>query len=172
MVTKCRHPRRSEDLTSPSTGRIIARCLLRARARGRCHLLACCLMPDHLHMLVSPRIAAGTERSSVGAPSSGRSLRPLSRFVADWASASAHLMNRALGTTGPVWQEGFYDHAIRRSERLWDVVDYIHQNPVRRGLAATAEAWSWSSANPEFSEQTDWDWYVGNRREDPPPTER
>jgi hypothetical protein len=88
----------------------------------------------------------------------------------DWARTTSHLVNRALGTRGPLWQEGFCDHAARRSERMENVVDYVHQNPVRRGLVEISQKWHWSSANLEFANATDWDWYVGNRPEDGAPT--
>jgi hypothetical protein len=48
---------------------------------------------------------------------------------------SAHKLNRQIGRTGSIWQEGFHDHAIRREERLRDTARYIIANPVRAGLA-------------------------------------
>ena len=177
IVTKCRHRRRATDLTAPSVARIIARALLAARQSERCYLLAWCLMPDHIHILLSPREGRDDNQAlgTVAGRSSGRlrwNLSPLSRFVADWASTSAHLTNKAVGEKGPLWQEGFHDHAVRCTERIEDVVEYIHCNPVRRGLVTDSNAWPWSSANARFAEATDWDWYVGNRPEDGAPTER
>lgn len=177
IVTKCRHRRRRINLTARSVARIIVRALLAARESERCHLLAWCLMPDHIHIFLNPReLVDGSQGlSPVGARSSGRlrrNLSPLSRFVADWASTSAHLVNKAVGEKGPLWQKGFHDHALRRTERIEDVVEYIHCNPVRRGSVTDSNAWPWSSANPRFAEATDWDWYVGNRPEDGAPTKR
>jgi REP element-mobilizing transposase RayT len=169
MITKCRHPRRRLDLSAQSVAPHVVRALLAARETGRCYLLAWCLMSDHIHILLAPRDtrAEATDGSApVGAPSSGRPssarLSPLSRFVAGWASSAAHLVNRAVRSRGALWQEGFYDHSVRRDERLGDIVDYIHQNPVRRGLTEHPEAWRWSSATPLFASLTDWDWFVGN----------
>ena len=52
------------------------------------------------------------------------------------------------------WQPGGgYDRNITSTETLRAVIDYIHANPVRRGLAASAEGWEWSSAR----------WYAGLR---------
>lgn len=177
IVTKCRHRRRATNLTAPSVARIIVRTLLAARQSERCYLLAWCLMPDHIHILLSPRevVDESPASSPVGARSSERlrgNLSPLSRFVADWASTSAHLVNKVVRGKGPLWQQGFHDHTVRRTERIEDVVEYIHCNLIRRGLVTDSNAWPWSSANPRFSEATDWDWYVGNRPEDGAPTTR
>jgi len=187
MVTKCKHPKRGLDLTLPAVAEKIANSLLVAREKRRCYLLAWCLMPNHIHILLSPRdpgddrtdtasaVSCSVEAGSVGARSSGRhptNLSPLSRFVADWANSATHRVNRLIDERGPLWQEGFYDHAIRRTESIGEVVNYIHNNPVRRQLAASAEAWQWSSANPLYATATDWDWFVGNRPEDGAPTIR
>ena len=52
------------------------------------------------------------------------------------------------------WQPGGgYDRNITSCEALRAVIDYIHANPVRRGLVARAEDWEWSSAR----------WYAGLR---------
>ena len=50
------------------------------------------------------------------------------------------------------WEQGGgYDRNILEARIAWASVAYIHNNPVRRGLVATAEEWPWSSAA----------WYAG-----------
>jgi len=177
LVTKCGHLGRDADLAADPVALAIVSCLLTARDAGRCYLLAWCVMPDHIHILLAPR-DRDTSRglSPVGAPSSGRlrrgRLSPLSRCIADWASSATHLVNKVTGARGSLWQEGFHDHAVRRDERISDIVDYVHQNPVRRGLVERAEDWPWSSASPRFASLTDWGWFAGNpgRPEDRAPT--
>ncbi len=60
-----------------------------------------------------------------------------------------HVRVNACGRIGSGWQ------ALRNSEGLAEAlraaIEYIHGNPVRRGLVATAEDWEWSSAR----------WYAG-----------
>jgi REP-associated tyrosine transposase len=52
------------------------------------------------------------------------------------------------------WQPGGgYDRNITSIEALRAMIDYIHANPVRRGLVARPEDWEWSSAR----------WYAGLR---------
>jgi putative transposase len=52
------------------------------------------------------------------------------------------------------WQPGGgYDRNVTDTETLRAMIEYIHANPIRRGLAAKAEDWEWSSAR----------WYAGIR---------
>lgn len=48
-----------------------------------------------------------------------------------------------------VWQEGFHPVAIAGDEMMLQRIDYIHRNPVKRGLVAAPEHWRYSSAHAE-----------------------
>ncbi|HXW12994.1 MAG TPA: hypothetical protein VEN79_00665, partial [Terriglobia bacterium] len=39
----------------------------------------------------------------------------------------------------------FFDRALRTVKEYHEKVEYIHLNPVRRGLVRRPEAWRWSS---------------------------
>jgi REP element-mobilizing transposase RayT len=72
-------------------------------------------MPDHLHLLVA------------GMHSNAR----LKHFMRSFRYASTlALRDRAR----PLWQRGYYDHVLRKSEDLNQVARYIFGNPVRAGL--------------------------------------
>ncbi len=45
-----------------------------------------------------------------------------------------------------VWMREYWDRFIRDENHLRLVVEYIHQNPVKAGLAMPATQWPWSSA--------------------------
>jgi REP element-mobilizing transposase RayT len=75
------------------------------------------VMPDHLHWLFE----LGGEVS-------------LSRVVASAKSFSTRRINERRGRSGPVWQTGFHDHALRKEEDLRAVARYVVMNPVRGGL--------------------------------------
>lgn len=77
------------------------------------------LMPDHWHGLVQL---------------DDRGI--LSRCVNRAKSASALRVNRLAGTKGPLWQEGFHDHAVRRHEDLRQLARYVVANPLRAGLVS------------------------------------
>ncbi len=95
----------------------------------RYRLLAWCIMPNHVHVLIEP--AEGV---------------PLARILHAWKSFTAKRINRLLGRSGQLWQRAYYDRYIRNDHHLAAVIRYIHQNPVKAGLAATPEAWRFSSA--------------------------
>jgi hypothetical protein len=57
--------------------------------------------------------------------------------------ASAHTVNRLLKRAGPVWEEESFDHVVRSYESLEQKVEYIRQNPVRRGLVGRPEDYRW-----------------------------
>ena len=44
-----------------------------------------------------------------------------------------------------LWQERFFDRALRTVREYHEKVEYIHLNPVRRGLVKKPEDWKWSS---------------------------
>ena len=112
-------------------------------------LWAYVIMPEHVHVLLYPqypdyamrRILAGLKRSvSVAAR----------RHLQD--SGDKQWLDR-LAVEYPgrrvfrFWQPGGgFDHNIFREKTVPTVMDYIHNNPVRRGLAATPTDWEWSSA--------------------------
>ncbi len=92
-------------------------------------LLAWVVMPNHVHVLV--RILEA---------------RALSIAVQGWKSVSAHLLNAQLAREGQLWQKGYHDRLIRNEKHLLNVVRYIHNNPVKAGLADDPRAWQSSSA--------------------------
>ena len=56
---------------------------------------------------------------------------------------SARTVNKLLNSSGPVWQEESFDHVLRSQERLEEKLEYIRQNPVRRGLVKKPEDYRW-----------------------------
>jgi len=45
---------------------------------------------------------------------------------------------------GKLWQRQYYDHIIRNREDFDETLNYIHLNPVRRGLVERAEDWPYT----------------------------
>ena len=75
-----------------------------------------CVMPDHVHLLVT-----GLAEDS-HLPSFASLAKQLSGF-------------RCRGVvTGRLWQDGYYDHILRDEEKSAVVIRYILENPVRSGL--------------------------------------
>ncbi len=104
----------------------------------RIHLYAVVVMPDHVHFLVHPL------RDKHGWAF------PLVDIMQCMKGATAHRLNKLLHRSGPVWEEESFDHVLRSDERLKEKVEYIRQNPVRRGLVERPEDYRWLWINPEL----------------------
>ena len=48
-----------------------------------------------------------------------------------------------LGRRGLLWLDENFDHQLRSEESLTEKIDYILQNPVRKGLSTTPEGYPW-----------------------------
>ena len=92
-------------------------------------MLAWVLMPDHVHWLVQ----VGEEGN-------------LSRVVNRLKSASSRQVHRLMGARGPLWQQGFHDHALRAEEDLRRVARYVLANPLRAGLVQRMGAYPYWNA--------------------------
>jgi putative transposase len=106
------------------------------------------IMPEHVHLLVYPgdvpeRMPAFLQ--AVKEPVARRAIRHLERAAPEWlARLTVHEGSRVRRR---FWQPGGgYDRNIVRTETLRAMIDYIHANPVRRGLVSRPEDWEWSSA--------------------------
>ncbi len=95
----------------------------------RYRLLAWCIMPNHVHVVVEPVASHG-----------------LGTIVQSWKSFTAKQANRLLGRTGPFWRKDYFDRYMRDEQHFVRTVDYVERNPVTAGLCETPEEWPWSSA--------------------------
>ena len=89
---------------------------------------AFCVVPDHVHLVVSPSPA-----------------NDIIAFVGQWKN----LVQRELwrfGLTGSIWQTGFWDRLLRRPEAIHEAIRYVHDNPVRAALVVEARMYAFSSA--------------------------
>jgi REP element-mobilizing transposase RayT len=113
--------------------------------RKNYELYVAVVMPDHVHLILTPMI--DEEESEVQA---------LAEIMRRIKSASAHLINRRLQRQGQVWQEESFDHVLRSSEGLDAKVDYVLQNPVRRGLVKSWRdyRWMWQRTDQAAAEMT------------------
>ncbi len=87
-------------------------------------VLAFCLMPDHVHLIVCN---AGI---------------PISRIVGRLKGRCSREVRQIRPALIP-WQKGYWDHIIRRDEGLYSVLQYVLMNPVRKGLVENWWEWRW-----------------------------
>lgn len=116
-------------LCRPGIGSVIETALLYFDG-DRYRLHAWCVMPNHVHVLLTP-IGDYT----------------LSAIVHGWKSYTAKQINMILVRTGKVWFEEYFDRKIRNEKHFEDAYFYIEQNPVKAKLCAEAIEWDYSSAS-------------------------
>jgi REP element-mobilizing transposase RayT len=100
-------------LRRPEIARLVVDAILyREHSLGHYQLHAYVVMPNHVHLLITPAV----EISKVA--------QSLKRFTAAQA-------NRILGMTGaPFWQDESYDRLVRNEREFQQIAHYIEMNPV------------------------------------------
>jgi REP element-mobilizing transposase RayT len=127
FVTFCkgnRHP-----FSPEARDAVLQHCLHDHGKRYQLH--AAVVMPDHVHLLLTPLL------DEKGWPYA------LPLILKMLKGTSARSVNKAMGSGGPVWQEESFDHVLRSQESLEEKLEYLRQNPVRRGLAKRPGDYPW-----------------------------
>lgn len=117
-------------LQSQAMAGLLVDVLLHYRDEGNYLLHEFVVMPNHLHLLLTPEKV--TLERALQLIKGGFSFRAC----------------KELGFQGEVWQTSFYDRRVRDLAEYLKMREYMHRNPVRRGLADRPEAWCYSSAHP------------------------
>lgn len=87
-------------------------------------------MPEHFHLLMNE-------------PASGRLstvMQVLKQRVAKRCREGRVLRNPSF------WTSRYYDFNVFSQQKKVEKLDYIHHNPVKRGLVESSDMWQWSSA--------------------------
>ena len=112
--------------------RLFLKTLYAYRKQGRFQLHAFVLMPEHVHLLLTPGADVTLERS-----------------IQLIKGGYSHAFGLAWGHS-EIWQRGFTDHRIRDASDYATHWVYIHQNPVVRRMVDRADDYRYSSAFPGF----------------------
>lgn len=98
---------------------------------------AYCLMPNHVHLVVTPKSAEGMQRA----------LRAVH-------SQYAQRVNRMREITGHLWQGPYHSSALD-AVHFVNAIRYVELNPVKAGLTGKAEDYPWSSAPARCGRRAD-----------------
>ncbi len=136
-------------LSKDRTRQWFVEAIRRARQEFELSLWAYVIMPEHVHLLFWPRQATyevSRVRTALKVPVARRALRFLKRRAPEFLEKL-----RDAQPNGEVhyrfWQRGGgYDRNVIEPVTLLQMIEYIHNNPVRRGLVEKATDWVWSSA--------------------------
>jgi putative transposase len=102
--------------------------IARAQDRFEVPILAACLMPNHVHLVVRPRADADL----------GKWMQWVFTTHVRWHHAKYE-------TTGRLWQGRYKAFAIQADHHLQTVMRYVERNALRAKLVERAEDWQWGS---------------------------
>ncbi|MBL8780020.1 MAG: transposase [Alphaproteobacteria bacterium] len=118
----------SGALARADVGEVVENALLHFDMQ-RYRLHAWSIMPNHVHVLITPLGAA-----------------TLSEIVHSWKSFTAKKANALLQMDGAFWAQEYFDRAVRDDAHYANAVAYIAMNPVKAGLCGKPAAWRFSSS--------------------------
>jgi putative transposase len=118
----------------PDVAEILIATLLHHRDGGAYRLHEFVVMPDHLHLLLTPGETTSLEKA-----------------IQLIKGGSSHQIHKHRGHKMEIWQKGFHDWTIRDSNDWQTKAEYIRLNPVRAKLVDKPENWPNSSASGKFS---------------------
>ena len=107
--------------------RLFMEVLQHYRNQGKYQLYEFVLMRDHFHLLLAPN-------------------ETLERAVQLIKGGFSYRAKKELGYGGEIWEHSFHDRRVRDALEYERFRNYIHQNPVKRGLAAVPGEYPYGSA--------------------------
>ena len=103
---------------------------------------AICILPDHLHMIITPKEAE--QYSKIIAHIKRSFVYGLERSFKEKCKLNVSNAQYKRGLSG-VWQKRFYEHTIRNEKDMALHLEYILNNPVKHGYIDNKENWEYSS---------------------------
>ncbi|MTB52265.1 transposase [Lewinella sp. W8] len=135
-------------LGDPTVAGILFKYLLNLDGNGF-SIVAFCIMPNHLHLLLS----LGTQLYDKSGRLKSTELtekeyKPLHEIMKGIKGGSARQINLYLGRTGPLWQKDSYDRLIRDERSLQNSLGYILNNPVKAGIVENSSDYEFTYVAP------------------------
>jgi putative transposase len=113
----------------PENAEILAQCMLRHRDAGAYLLHEFVVMPNHLHLLITPA----------------------ERVMQLIKGGSSHAIHQERGHKMQIWQPGFHEESVRNLSDYAMKAKYIRNNPLHAGLAEKPADWPYGSAANRFT---------------------
>ncbi|MGH9715929.1 MAG: REP-associated tyrosine transposase [Candidatus Acidiferrales bacterium] len=113
--------------------RILIECMLRYRDAGAYLFDEFVVMPNHLHVILTPSAETSLEKA-----------------IMLIKGGSSHEIHGPRGTKSQLWASGFHESRIRDYGDYLAKVSYVRNNPVEAGLVGRAEEWPYGSASGAF----------------------
>jgi putative transposase len=103
-------------------------------------LYSYCIMPEHLHLIIQPLSKQ----------------YDISVIMKEIKGTFAREYNILTRKGGEIWQRRFYDSVIKDENDLMAKINYIFENPVRKGIVKTAIEYEFSSAKNYLLNEKDY----------------
>jgi len=94
-----------------------------------CQIIAYCLMPNHVHLLLVPH-----ENDT------------LSKIMQKLTLCYTQYYNKKLDRIGRLWESRYYSSVVDKDQYFTAVIRYIELNPMKANLSSTMDKYRWSSA--------------------------
>jgi putative transposase len=120
--------KRQPFLQTPTAKDILEQILEQTRKQQGLRIAAYVLMPEHVHLLTN---------------------EPVTSTLAIFLQILKQQASRELKSPAQkqFWQRRYYDFNVSSPEKFTEKLQYIHRNPVKRGLVSSPEEYRWSSFN-------------------------
>ena len=123
---------------------VFVKALGQIRERHKFRLVGYVVMPEHVHLLIGE--PAKVTPSVVLKALKQRVSRDLRKKKRRGSAAQLRLpFMDARANLARFWQARFYDFNVYSAKKVREKLEYMHANPVSRGLVQDAGAWMWSS---------------------------
>ena len=117
--------KRLPSLNNDHARTVFVETLERLRQRHQFYIFGYVLMPEHIHLLLNEPPAM-----------------PLSGI---FRALKTQTSKQLKGDRARFWQLNYYDFNVFTQKKFSEKLQYIHRNPVTRGLVENPEDWPWSS---------------------------
>jgi putative transposase len=111
----------------------LVRVLAEVRVRYAFRLIGYVVMPEHVHLLISEP-SKGDPSKVLQVLKQRVSINLLEKLRGDDRSSERHF-----------WPRRFYDFNVWSGKKITEKLNYMHLNPVKRGLVVHPRDWPWSS---------------------------
>jgi len=148
--------RREQLLGTPRWRDNFANLIEVTRQKFQFLMIAWVIMPEHVHLLIRPPLG----QDDIVKPLTWLKRESGKAAIGRWRALKAPVLHKLKTPSGryQYWQDGGgYDRNLHSRDEIVEKANYIHNNPVTRGLVTRPCDWPWSSAR----------WYLGIRENAP-----
>ncbi len=114
-------------LSIPEIAEIVRRVILYEDGKN-ITIICYCIMPNHVHLVFELL----------------KNNRGISKIMQSIKRVSSKRSNEFLRRTGKFWQDESFDRWVRDDKELFNIINYVLENPVNAGLADDWSKWQYT----------------------------